>query len=446
MDVDLSITGHDLKKYICSEDEFDLGHVKFHKMRLEYKDTFLNPRQSLGEQIDNEGDEILVYLPEDAPSELSSPISNRLNKSVSRLKRDVDNLTKSIKTLENTESAELSEEAIRTIVTRLDYLEEKMEIRSQQFDYAMNELKGLGDAVKILMHGPGQLNAYGPKIPVSQCLETLSGHEGPVWALSSGGPGILISGSSDNTIKVWDMDSLSVRQTLSGHTSIVHSVESYNNGQMIVSGSDDKTIKVWDVEESRCLKTIEDDNIACVLRVARGNLFSGSFKCVKVWDMETMNNDHILGGHNHWVRAINCSNGMLFSGGHNIIKIWDLQNEYQCIQTLEKNCGSIYSILVTNNLLFAGSYDNTILIWDLRSFQCVHTLRGHSGAVYSMANFGNKIYSGSYDNTILAWDLNTCKPIHQYTGHGSSVEALLVSETHGLVSGSTDSTIRLWRP
>ena len=52
----------------------------------------------------------------------------------------------------------------------------------------------------------------------------------------------IVSGSDDNTIKVWDENGVCV-STLVGHTNWVTSV--CVMGDKIVSGSEDNTIKVW---------------------------------------------------------------------------------------------------------------------------------------------------------------------------------------------------------
>jgi len=268
------------------------------------------------------------------------------------------------------------------------------------------------------------------------------GHDGPVWTLSVGNEH-LFSGSSDTTVKVWDLNTLRVKHTLRGHTSIVHCVVAFNKDKTVVSGSDDKTIKIWDVENQTCKTTIRDDNIACVLRAHRGHLFSGSFKYVKVWNLASQSLVGVLPGHNHWVRAITLANGYCFSGGHNVIKVWDMA-KFNCVRTMSQPCGSIYSVLVNGNMLYAGTYENTVNIWDLRSYEFVRSLPGHTGAVYALALHGNKLFSGSYDNTIRVWDLATFQCVQRLTGHSSSVEALATSKDR-LFSASTDQTIKSWR-
>lgn len=111
---------------------------------------------------------------------------------------------------------------------------------------------------------------------------------------------------------------------------------------------------------------------------------------------------HILPGHNHWVRAITIQSGYLFTGGHNVIKMFDMAN-FNLARTMQQNCGSIYSIVVSGNMLYAATYENSILIWDLRTHEYVRSLAGHSGAVYSLcldSENGKKLFSGSYDTTI----------------------------------------------
>ena len=65
-------------------------------------------------------------------------------------------------------------------------------------------------------------------------------------AFSSNGEHV-VSGSSDKTIKVWNVATGRLEQTLNGHTNWVLSVAFNNDGTKVVSGSSDNTIKVWNV-------------------------------------------------------------------------------------------------------------------------------------------------------------------------------------------------------
>ena len=56
-----------------------------------------------------------------------------------------------------------------------------------------------------------------------------------------------MSGSYDNTLKVWDAQTGQEPLTLKGHSDAVTSVSFSPDGKRIVSGSDDKTVKVWDI-------------------------------------------------------------------------------------------------------------------------------------------------------------------------------------------------------
>jgi len=56
--------------------------------------------------------------------------------------------------------------------------------------------------------------------------------------------GDLVSGSWDNTIKIWNPNDGTLKRTLNGHTSEVRALTTLPNGDL-VSGSMDKTIKIW---------------------------------------------------------------------------------------------------------------------------------------------------------------------------------------------------------
>ncbi|KIL64087.1 hypothetical protein M378DRAFT_78803, partial [Amanita muscaria Koide BX008] len=79
---------------------------------------------------------------------------------------------------------------------------------------------------------------------------SIRGHTGHVNSVAFSPDGKRIaSGSSDNTIYIWDAETgLQVGDPLKGHTDKVRSVAFSPNGKRIASGASDKTIHIWDAE------------------------------------------------------------------------------------------------------------------------------------------------------------------------------------------------------
>ena len=80
--------------------------------------------------------------------------------------------------------------------------------------------------------------------------QTLKGHTNRVGSVAFSPDGQrIVSGSFDQTVKIWDANTDKELQTLKGHTNSVTSVAFSPDGQRIVSGSEDKTVKIWDARE-----------------------------------------------------------------------------------------------------------------------------------------------------------------------------------------------------
>ncbi len=54
-----------------------------------------------------------------------------------------------------------------------------------------------------------------------------------------------MSGSSDKTVKIWDVENGSCRQTLVGHNEDIFSCAFNYDGDTIITASKDNTCKIW---------------------------------------------------------------------------------------------------------------------------------------------------------------------------------------------------------
>jgi serine/threonine protein kinase len=87
-------------------------------------------------------------------------------------------------------------------------------------------------------------------------LLSLSGHTEAVSCVAITPDGrTALSGSDDNTLKLWDLASGQELRTFTGHEYVVTCVAISPNGDKAVSGSGDKTLKVWDLSSGKELRT-----------------------------------------------------------------------------------------------------------------------------------------------------------------------------------------------
>ncbi|KAI0306771.1 WD40-repeat-containing domain protein [Multifurca ochricompacta] len=92
-------------------------------------------------------------------------------------------------------------------------------------------------------------------LQTGKTVQLYKGHSGPVTSLAfcgdkkygSGDENILITGSWDKTIKIWNTDTRAVISSTSAHTDFVKALLVVPSLELLISGSSDKSVRFWDL-------------------------------------------------------------------------------------------------------------------------------------------------------------------------------------------------------
>ena len=330
--------------------------------------------------------------------------------------------------------------------------------RKRDYDYSELDFSGL-DLTGINLH---QLLSRRLDIcPLPQNAELLNktkisfenllpeGHAGIVTSASYSSDGKhLASGSSDKTVRIWDLENGTSR-VLEGHTDYVASVSYSPDGRYVASGSSDKTVRIWNLENgtSRVLEG-HTDYVASVSYSPDGRyVASGSGdNTVRIWDLES-GTSRVLKGHTLGAVSVSYSpdGKYLASSSWGIVHIWNLENGTS--RVLEGHTSNVTSVSYSPDRrhLASASDDKTVRIWDLENGTS-HVLEGHVDRVTSVSYSpdGRYLASGSRNGTVRIWDLESGTS-RVLKGHTSNVTSVSYSpDRRHLVSASSDKTVRIW--
>ncbi|XXQ32940.1 SAM domain containing protein [Plasmodiophora brassicae] len=124
-------------------------------------------------------------------------------------------------------------------------------------------------------------------VDVCQHASFLRGHLGYVYALVAT-QHLILSGSGDFTIRVWDFTTMSHKATLEGHTDSVTCLAIMPDAHLL-SGSRDRTIKLWALESCHLVRSVDLLHPVISLCVVGEVLFvSTSMSSVQALDVQAL--------------------------------------------------------------------------------------------------------------------------------------------------------------
>ena len=327
-------------------------------------------------------------------------------------------------------------------------------------------------------------------------LKIFRGHQNGVMCLQFDDT-VLITGSYDTTIKVWDIATGEEIRTLEGHNSGIRCLQ-FDDSKLI-SGSIDRTVKIWDWRKGECIATHAVHSNGIVgLHFDSSLLATASMdRTIKIWNF-TDSSRFTLRGHSDWVNAVrvdSASRTALSASDDCKVKLWDLDTR-SCIKTFEGHVGQVQQVLtlphdfdfedteaddsdsvssttsdqshpqclqpVSHSIsepygpgfthsdrpmppryMLTGALDSTIRLWDTYTSKCLRTYFGHVEGIWALAADSLRVVSGAEDSMVKVWDTRSGKCERTFTGHAGPVNCLGLSDNR-LCTGGEDNEVRMY--
>ncbi|KAL6863706.1 WD40 repeat-like protein [Trichoderma novae-zelandiae] len=211
----------------------------------------------------------------------------------------------------------------------------------------------------------------------------------------------------------------------------------------IITGSDDTLIHIYDTKTGKLRKKLEGHEGGVWALQYEGNiLVSGSTdRSVRVWDIERGLCQQVFYGHTSTVRCL------------------------QILMPTETGVSSDGAPIMQPEkpLIITGSRDSQLRVWRLpevgsrryiqtgppaQESDCpyfIRVLTGHTHSVRAISAHGDILVSGSYDSTVRVWRISTGDSLHVLRGHTQKVYSVVLDhERNRCISGSMDSLVKIW--
>jgi WD40 repeat protein len=371
---------------------------------------------------------------------------------------------------------------------------------------------GAGWSVAFLPDGKSALVGYNNYVMRWIDLETLTvrrdfvGHSNIVWDIAVTPNGQeAVSSSYDNNIIHWNLSNGEILETFKGHNNVVYGVSMVD--LRFVSGSSDGTLRYWDLASGAQIDRLsiegavsgiyplgEGEEMTVVVGSYNGAVHmldhtltlqrtittpeemlgldvspthdllvtgaGGDEGRISIWRLSdgTLQKEEAFGFRIYDLSLAPDGEWIAFVGNSGDVGLWNWKtDERRAIPTATAAqiaaqrplIRTVQFSLDGSQILTAGSggISNDVFLFDFASGELDETYKGHSGSVYSVAFSpdGRYVASSSEDNSIIVWRIDQSEPPRSLYGHTDDVVAMRFSpDSRLIVSGSVDKTIRLW--
>lgn len=316
------------------------------------------------------------------------------------------------------------------------------------------------------------INSSAKKHSSWKLSKLILGHTGQVTAVTMDPfNSFFVTGSSDRTMKVWDLVSGNLQLTLSGHIMSIRGMVISSRHPYLFSCSEDKTVKCWDLEKNMVIRDYHG-HLSSVYTIdihpELDIIVTGSRdSSVRVWDIRTRTPIHVLTGHRNSVNQVRCQGvdpQIISCSMDSTVKTWDLVAG-KCMKTLTFHSKSVRAFCLNekDEELITSSSDgikkfklpDCDYLQDMQFWNSYNKIDKGNLLINTMCNNKEDVVFAGCDNGMFAfWDWKSGEMFQDdvqipVPGSLESERGILCStfDQSGdrLITGNIDKSVRLWK-
>jgi WD40 repeat protein len=258
------------------------------------------------------------------------------------------------------------------------------------------------------------------------------------------------SGHRDGKIRIWNAagEELAV---LEGHDGIDVTGVLFYADNKVASVSDDSTIRLWDLKTNKLLQTLHghEHPVKSIAGSPDGKLIASAGEAPRIllWDSKTGELLNILYKHRDFVTSLVFSpdGQRLVSGdGEGSMLVWDVKKG-TLIKTLPGHTGAINTLAFSNDssIVISGGEDTFVKVWNIETGEEKLNLVGYDEAIQSVKvdSTGKILVTAGKGGKILQWNLHTGQLVKDLSINSADINAVEFKSDGDIIIGDEQGEI-----